>query len=233
MFWGATIRQNQPYVFPQERVGKIIHISNVSLGENVDSQKVSIYIENGNKKFKICTLIKDKRDCSELDNYLKVTADSKIFIKDCPKGEVHVTGYLEKEVDDLIQEENVTPLQEKKENQVENKKTDVEAELEEDEEDEDYLIDDDEEGEELDDHLTTTKTKTIIKITPIILLSRRTITTIKISTKEDLTEIKTSTINNTLIKTIINKISINIKAITFITKKIMVERSFDNYLSMD
>ena len=166
MFWGATIKQDKPYLFPKDRIGKIVHISNASLGENVDAKKVSIYLESNKTRLKICTLIKDKKDCSDLDNYLKVTHDSKIIIKDCPKGEIHITGYLEREIDESPLEETVKPVvNETKQATIEGKKQKVgklpevtpkdEEDIEEEEEEveEEDLEEDDlmEDEEELDD----------------------------------------------------------------------------------
>src|ERR1700678_3511302 len=108
MFWGAILKENKPYVFGRESAGRIVHLSSASLDEHVEAKPVYVHVENKNQKYIVCVLRKDLNDSTKLDNYITAENGVKISISNCPKGEVHITGYFEQE-DVLVGDEIPVP----------------------------------------------------------------------------------------------------------------------------
>jgi len=116
MFWGAILKESKPYVFGKESAGKILHLSSASLEDNVDPKPVYVHIESKGQKYILCVLRKEVNESVKLDNYLTGDEGCKLIVSNCPKGEVHITGYYEQE--DVLNEDHVQA----KSHQVEHKK---------------------------------------------------------------------------------------------------------------
>ena len=97
MFWGAAIKENQPYVSSKDNSGRVFHLSSASLEEHVDQKPVYVHIENNGQKYIVCVLRADSNESMKLDNFLTIQPGIKFSVSNCPKGEVHLTGYNETE----------------------------------------------------------------------------------------------------------------------------------------
>jgi len=95
MFWGAVLKENKPYVFTKEKANKVFHLSSASLDDSVEAKPVYIHIESKGAKYIACVLRKDVNETMKLDNYMTVEEGLQITVSNCPKGEVHLTGYYE------------------------------------------------------------------------------------------------------------------------------------------
>jgi len=97
MFWGAIIKENQPYVFTKEYENRVFHLSSASLEHGTDTKPVHVYIESKGQKYIACVLRQDTQESMKLDNFLTTEPGLKFSVSNCPKGEVHLTGYYENE----------------------------------------------------------------------------------------------------------------------------------------
>ena len=95
MFWGAVIRENQPYVFSKENSGRVFHLSSASLEETLEKKPVYVKIESKDHKYIICVLRGHKNQSMKLDNFLTIIPGIKFSISNCPNAAVHLTGYYE------------------------------------------------------------------------------------------------------------------------------------------
>jgi hypothetical protein len=96
MFWGANLKQPTQYTF-NEHEGKLLHISNMSLGKNADEGKIYVNFQNSNKEsFVLGCLQNNKCESVQTDLYIKIEKSMGLFITGgTGKAQVSVTGYWE------------------------------------------------------------------------------------------------------------------------------------------
>lgn len=146
MFWGCVIANKKSFEIKSAE-NQVIHLSEACLNRNAGSNKVYLVLSNGEEKYNICVLQKDKWESYRLDHYISLAGDSNKKYKLSIEGgdqqtEVHVTGYVEKE--ELEEKEEVVLRKDS-----DNKKRDEHGdELDLDEEEE---LDSEEEEEEEED----------------------------------------------------------------------------------
>lgn len=103
MFWGTVLKQGVNYKLADSQVD-VVHISNVALGAGGDG-KTTVYAKVGGEEFVLVNLERSKLEQTPLDLYFRV--DQKVEFGVKGKGEVHLSGYVEPEVDedDLSEDE--------------------------------------------------------------------------------------------------------------------------------
>jgi hypothetical protein len=102
MFWGCSISSTKDYTI-HLKLNEIIHLSYACLAPNSSNEKIYLLLHKGEEKFYLCALQKEKWESHKLDQYLLLkNSEDKPFrlsVLSSGKVEVHVTGSLEKEVD--------------------------------------------------------------------------------------------------------------------------------------
>ena len=110
MFWGANVKQSQHYTF-NENAGKLLHISNMSLGNNADEGKIYVNFQNSNKEsFVLGCLNNNHCESMQTDLYIKIVKGMSLFLTGgTGKAQVSVTGFWEGSDDASESEEAVVP----------------------------------------------------------------------------------------------------------------------------
>jgi hypothetical protein len=104
MFWGCSISSNKDYTI-QLKLNEIIHLSYACVAPKSSNEKIYLLLHKGEEKFYLCALQKEKWESHKLDQYLLLkNSEDKPFrlsVLSSGKVEIHVTGSLEKEENEV------------------------------------------------------------------------------------------------------------------------------------
>ena len=101
MFWGHNIKSGESFAIDTPKtLGKNLNLTNLSLMDGLENSKYSISIENNGQNYQLCTL-DTNRDSMSLSLTFEVKKGMKISMKGPNKGKISITGFVEKEFDDL------------------------------------------------------------------------------------------------------------------------------------
>ena len=125
MFWGANLKQGSQYNFTASE-GKLLHISNMSLGKNADEGKIYVNFTNSNKEtFVLGSLQNNKCESIQTDLYIKIQPNMNLFLTGgTGKAQVSVTGFWEGS-DELSSEGEEQVSVNKKQNHTQERKVSV------------------------------------------------------------------------------------------------------------
>jgi len=97
MFWGCVVSEKKPYTVVKDSDLQVVHLSNIALSKSSGTGKTYLLITRQKETFTLACLQKDKVECHSLDLYLRL--DQGITLSVSGEGEIHVTGYLDMDVD--------------------------------------------------------------------------------------------------------------------------------------
>lgn len=105
MFWGVILKQGANHKLTDGEVD-VVHVSNAALGQAAEG-RVQLYAKVDSKEFVLANFEKGKVEQTPLDLYFRVDQGVEFGVKG--KGDVHLSGYIEPDVDadDLDDDEGV------------------------------------------------------------------------------------------------------------------------------
>ena len=99
-FFGCSIKEKKPFVIKSGN-NKVLHLSEACITPESGSSKVYLQLQQGEEKYNLCALQKDKWESFKLDHFLLLTNGEtkpfKLILTGASNVEVHVTGYIESE----------------------------------------------------------------------------------------------------------------------------------------
>lgn len=96
MFWGANLKQGDKHNFDKKSKGRILHLSNYSLGKNTDEGKIYVNFNYKNESYVLAALQKDKVENVNTDITMKIEDSMALSLTGgTGKAQVSVTGYWE------------------------------------------------------------------------------------------------------------------------------------------